>query len=133
MPKGAQSSFFPLLLQVVQCKERSERLMGLLEARRAERSQLQGQLQEAEANWSNTVADHVQLQAEVHSMRHLLEVCLQLHAFHIMQTLSGACCRLCCGALRGLSAIVPSFCLICGHCVKRACAEMHAARTCPSR
>ena len=72
------------LWQVAQRTECSQRLMCILQEKRAQHSQLQGQLKEAQDEWNEVVAAHVHLQTEVRSMRRSLEVDLQTFTCHAL-------------------------------------------------
>ena len=55
-------------------RQRNKHLKGELQDKRAMCKELQGQLQQAQQDWSAAAADQEQLLAHVHSLRHSLEV-----------------------------------------------------------
>ena len=59
--------------QVTELRQRNRKLKQGLHDRRVLRKELQGELLQAESQWSQVAADRQQLQAEVHAMRHSLE------------------------------------------------------------
>ena len=67
-----------LWMQVAERTESSQKLACVLQERKAQQDLLQCQLHEAQTEWSEVVADHMQLQTDVQSMRRSLEVCIAL-------------------------------------------------------
>ena len=59
---------------MTELRQRNRKLKENLLDKRVVRKELQGELLQAESQRSQAVADRQQLQAEVHAMRHSLEV-----------------------------------------------------------
>ena len=71
--------------QVDAVRQRNRKLKLSLQERRAQRKELQGEVQDADSLWSQAAADYQHLQASVHSMRCSLEVhpCALDHLDHM--------------------------------------------------
>ena len=61
-------------MQVTTLRQRNQQLREEVHDKQALRRKLQEQLVEAQSEWSAAAADQEQLQAQVHSLRHSLEV-----------------------------------------------------------
>ena len=71
-------------MQVAERTESSQKLACVLQERKAQQDLLQCQLHEAQTEWTEAVADHMQLQTDVQSMRRSLEVCNALGLLQLM-------------------------------------------------
>lgn len=71
-----QGSFDDAQIRVAERTESSQKLACVLQERKAQQDLLQCQLHEAQNEWTEVVADYMQLQTDVQSMRRSLEMSL---------------------------------------------------------